>query len=123
MSNFGENLGLRRKSRTSAKISDFGENLGFQRKSLTSAKISDFGENLGFRRKSSEISSTGLTAVRVLADREHLCLYGENGRFRDSKKCLPKNSLGVRTADSLSGKGITAPQRRRRFREVFAKTF
>ena len=29
ISDFGENLGLRRKSRISAKILDFGENLGF----------------------------------------------------------------------------------------------
>ena len=31
--NFNENLGFRRKSRISVKISDFGENLGFRRKS------------------------------------------------------------------------------------------
>ena len=52
ISDFGENLGLRRKSRTSPKISDFGENLGFGRKSRILAKILNFSENLGFRRKS-----------------------------------------------------------------------
>merc|ERR1712025_1449295 len=48
--NLGENLGFRRKSRTS------GENLGFWRKSRISAKISGFGENLGLWRKSRTFS-------------------------------------------------------------------
>ena len=50
--------------------------------------------------------------------RGHICLGWRTYLSRDDsrltralRRCLPKNSLGVRTADSLSGKGITAPQR------------
>ena len=50
--NFGENLGLRRKSRIKVKISDWMKNFGFRWKFRIFLKVSNLRNNLELRRKS-----------------------------------------------------------------------